>query len=357
MAYQLVVFTRYPTLTSAGMVVVGLAAGWLFLQILLMLHHIASRAKVISGCLNKLQGSTYRTFTVRECFASDEETYEDIDKWFVKSWFRFYGIRNLNISIDHLVHIHVVESPACLATLASYPLALFESHIFVHDTPEETKGLRRFYLLHEVGHTQLRIATFDLGMLAGVKHYLFYLCWVGLTVAWGGDVFVVLLSMVLAMVALYKENHRRMESVRLVDEVVADGFALGYLSKENLKLLAKNKYFPDILRDDDMSPLFNAIRLAKLKEHLALARDGWDDELIERTFEMLPTPALTTLTAMVLLAALPGLYAAAPTLWTLLWFLILDAALLLAFLISFVVSNMMNSVIGSMIRTSASPSR
>ena len=95
------------------------------------------------------------------------------------------------------------------------------------------------------------------------------------------------------MTTLTQEKRRRLESVKLVDEVAADGFALGYLSKENLELLA----------------------------------------------------------------ALPGLYAIAPTPWTLLWFLILDAALLLAFFISFVISNLMNSVIASMIRASASPSR
>lgn len=342
-------------MTSAGMVFISLAASHLFLNILLMMNHTSSRLKVIYGCLHKLKGSSFQTFTVEEFFDDDGETYKDIDKWFVKSWFRFYRIRD--ISLNHLVRIHVVQSSVCVTNLASHPLALFESHIFLHDGPEDTTGVRRFYLLHELGHTQLKILTSDFSLLAGIKHYLFYLCWVGTTVAWCGDVFIVLLAVVLATVSLSQERRRRLEMVKLVDEIMADGFALAYLSKENLALLEKNKYFPDILYDSHMSPFFNTIRLAKLRENLSLVINGGVDDLIEQAFEMLPLPRLVTLAALVLLIAIPGLYAAAPTPRTLLWFLAFDAALLLAFLVAFFVSNVMSAVINSTLSASVAPSR
>jgi hypothetical protein len=353
--YQLVVLARFPSLTSAGMFFISLAASHLFLNILLMMNHTSSRLKVIYGCLHKLKGSSFQTFTVKEFFNDDEETYKDIDKWFVKSWFRFYRIRD--ISLNHLVRIHVVQSPVCVTNLASYPLALFESHIFLHDGPEDTTGVRRFYLLHEIGHTQLKILTSDFSLLAGIKHYLFYLCWVGTTVAWSGDVFIVLLAVVLATVSLSQERRRRLEMVKLVDEIMADGFALAYLSKENLALLEKNKYFPDILYDSHMSPFFNTIRLAKLRENLSLVINGRVDDLIEQAFEMLPLPRLVTLAVLVLLTAIPGLYAAAPTPRTLLRFLAFDATLLLAFLVAFFVSNVMSAVINSTLSASAAPSQ
>lgn len=343
--YQLAVFLKYRSLTSAAMILIAFAASHLFLNILLMLNHTASRLRVIFGCLRRLQGSSFRTYTAREFFAGDEGRYEDIDRWFVKSWFRWYGIRD--ISLDHLVRIHVVEGSACLANLVSYPLALFESHIFVSEGPENTKGIHRFYLMHEIGHTQMKIAESDFGMLAGSKPSLFYMAWVGLTVAWSWDVSVALLSVLLATVALSQERRRRLETIRLFSEIMADTFALCYLSEENLALLGKNKYFPELLRDSDISPVFNAIRLAKLKESFSLASRQMVDELLEQTFEMFPRPNPILTTAFVLLAALPGLYAVAPTPRALLWFLLADVLLFLLFLACFIISNAMSWIIES----------
>lgn len=350
--YQLVVFTKFPSLSSAGMVVVGLVANHLFLNILLMINHTVSRLKVIFGYLNKLKGSSYQTFPVREFFVSDNQTYEDIDKWFVKSWFRWFGINDVNL--DHLVHIHVAESPYCVANLASYPLALFESHIFVNDIPKDTKGVRRFYLLHEIGHTQLKIVNSDYALLAGIKHYLFYLCWVGLTIIWTQDAVMSILAFVLALIIWSHERGRRMELIMLFDEILADCFALAYLSKEDLKMLEKNKYFPSLLYDADMPPLYNAVRLSKLKENLLLTLNDKHDEVLEETFKMIPFPKLLMLTVSMLLIALLGLYAAPPTLWALFWLFILDVILLIFFLLTFIISNSMSAIIKSKLKENPS---
>jgi hypothetical protein len=321
------------------MVVLGLIASHLVLQIVLMTRNSLVRWLLISGYLKELDGCTYTTFKVRDYFEQETENYEDIDKWFIKSMFRMIGLPNA--SIDHLVHIHVASGPRRSWNLAAYPLPLFESHLFVHEGPPTATGIQKFLLLHEIGHFVMKPINSEFGLTP----FIFLLGWISLTGAWNSTMLITTACYVLA-IALWREGTRHsLASVALADELLADAFALGYLGKETLLKMAGNKYLFSYLNDNNLNPTSNSIRLSKLRRDIDRRLAGNDDDMIQETLAMVPRPTLIAVVATILLVGLTGTVATAPSPRTLFWFLILDVVLLAVFLFMLMLALGMEQVV------------
>lgn len=319
--FQIAVFVRMPSLVSAGMIVIGAFVNHFSNNVVFILGAIVKRIGTIVGCIRKLHGRKITRYSPEDFL--DKETHADIDEWLVRRPFEILGIRGAKL--DQLTKIFVVEGG--LSNISCHSIPFLGSFIYLSDPPEETHGIRRFFVLHEIGHAQVNISALDFNRALGWNVPLFFLIWLFFALERSQSATLMAVAIFLGFLIWREKQKQDQLYSHLWEEIVADCFALGYLSEDDLARLANNKRL-EMLVDKSMPSIFNMIRLAKLRENLALALKGDHENMIERSYEGLPTEKVTPIAAAVTLNVLPAFYAANPTVPGLLWAAAVAAALL-----------------------------
>jgi hypothetical protein len=309
LVFQLVVFLRWPGPASAAMVVAGAMIGHCILNISYMITLIAAKVVEKIGVCDTAGRCEFHPYSVRD-FLGDE-AYEDLDRNLVK--------RLTPFDFDKIVRIYRVYQPGVLrANLQCYAAPLFGADIFITDKPSETRGVQRLFVLHEIGHSLLRMASLDYATVLGVRPFLFFLLWASSSIQWDRGSAFVFAAYVSSMLAWREDWKRKAELVRLNDEIIADGFAFSHIDIKDIQRIAKCKSLPN-LADPDMEPIHNLIRMANFRQYLQWALEGKVDDILGGAFKLLPKPRLMPLAAAVAGTSILGFYASAPSIATLGW--------------------------------------
>lgn len=320
--FQIVVFLRFPTLTSAAMVALGGLANHLLVNL-----HFLSRAARTWLLLHREVVGPFRDFVFHRVTVEqylDGADYADMDHWLVKK------MLGPSATLNDTVRVHVWRKPgAVVANLASYSVPFFGANVFLTDEPATIHGIRRYQVLHEIGHALMRIGTSTSFIELGVVPGLFFLAWFASTAEWtlhaaaGGLAYATVLF-------IWRTEIRRQRQVgRLMDEIVADGFAVGYLSPQDCRAAASSPLLP-YLKDRDLPELYNAIRLTRLREMLELGAAGDADRAFDLSVTDLPDLTLEASLPAILLVGVMGVYATPPTGGTVAWTGALTGGLLIA---------------------------
>ena len=327
LVFQLSVFFGNPSFTSFLLVLIGTFAGHLLVNIKLMIGLSSSIYRLLVDLRKGFSGQTY---SVRELFKDSldghEENFKDIEKYLIQ----LNGTRN--VSFDDMVKVHV--APGSCKFVCYTNNQLFESHIIISNIPKEGDGVQKFFILHEISHIIVRMLTQSVDLALGLLPYYFYILWILFFIQWTTNSFIVLLALLLSMILWNEDRKQRLNTSRLLDEVLADCMAIGYMSADDLEKLSKNRLVPKLLNDRAMIPLHNSMRLAKLRENINNAVSGkWGEgQVFEKLIvDYLPESNIRILFLGVLLLALPAYYATSSSWTKVLTFFGIDILFLLLF--------------------------
>lgn len=318
LVFQTIAFVRSPSVVSFLLIPLGLIAGHLFVNIIQNAKISYVRYSILPGCVKKYAGCTYSMYSVREYLS--EEAFRDISDFFGATFIRFF---DRNASLENMVKIYVIKkgtSAVVPSQLICYPVSLFASHIFVRDEPGKAGPSQRFQILHEIGHTQFRMLVEDFSTMVGLTPLFFYLCWLAGIVVWSSALLVPLLCFVAVMILFNEDRKLRIEQMRLKDEILADTFAIYNSTRADLQRIAANRLFYAAIKDQSLTPLDNAIRLASLRRNIDLALTGQNELLDEEVFSMIKPSSIGFLGSAVFVIGIFGFFAAPVTGWTLLWY-------------------------------------
>ncbi|NJL41824.1 MAG: hypothetical protein HC899_38005 [Leptolyngbyaceae cyanobacterium SM1_4_3] len=290
---------------------IGAFAGHLLANIKLMIGLSYSIYRLLTDLRKGFSGQTY---SVRELFKDSldghEENFKDIEKYLIQ----LNGTRN--VSFDDMVKVHV--APGSCKFVCYTNNQLFESHIIISNIPKEGDGVQKFFILHEISHIIVRMLTQSVDLALGLLPYYFYILWIPFFIQLTANSFVVLLALFVSMILWNEDRKQRLNTSRLLDEILADCMAIGYMSPGDLEKLSKNRLVPKLLNDRAMIPLHNSMRLAKLRENINYAVSGkWrEGQIFEKSIiDYLPESNVRILVLSVWLLALPAYYAT-PSSWT-----------------------------------------
>jgi len=327
LVFQLSVFFGNPSFTSFLLVLIGTFAGHLLVNIKLMIGLSSSIYRLLVDLRKGFSGQTY---SVRELFKDSldghEENFKDIEKYLIQ----LNGTRN--VSFDDMVKVHV--APGSCKFVCYTNNQLFESHIIISNIPKEGDGVQKFFILHEISHIIVRMLTQPVDLALGLLPYYFYILWILFFIQWTTNSFIVLLVLLLSMILWNEDRKQRLNTSRLLDEILADCMAIGYMSADDLEKLSKNRLVPKLLNDRAMIPLHNSMRLAKLRENINNAVSGkWGEgQVFEKLIvDYLPESNIRILFLGVLLLALPAYYATSSSWTKVLTFFGIDILFLLLF--------------------------
>jgi hypothetical protein len=303
LVFQFAIFLRWPSLASVIMVIAGGLIGHVVLNIFYMWMLINTKLLEKFGTYNLIQDCEFHPYSIRDFL--DDETYQDLNEHFVKRFAPF--------DFDKIVRIYRVYRPGALwANMQSFVYPLFGADIFIPDKPSETRGISRLLILHEIGHSLMRIASVEYATFLGIRPHLFFLLWVSFSIQWDWNSAFVFGAYALSMLAWREEWRRKMESVRLNDEILADGFAFYHIDVKDIQRIAKGKSFPG-LDDPEMDSLHNMVRMAKFREYVGLALERRIDEILTDGQQLLPKPQILNSLAAVFLTIIFGFYAPLPS--------------------------------------------
>lgn len=305
--FQLVVFALHPSGATAAMVLLGFAVNQLAVSIIFVRKVIRGRWRLVTGCLDRLRGCTLTPYPVREFLGP---AHEAIDNDYAGPALRGLGLSTMRLS--DMVRIYVIGGPGVISRLSCYydPLS-FRSHLFITDTPEDIRGIQRFFILHEIGHSQVTMVAAPVTMHLGVWPSLMLLAWMALTAPWNLTTLAVGIAFGCAVLVWWEEWKRGMTELRALDEVVADSFALEHLTPDELTRLARNRSL-SMLLDQQMGEIQNTMRLARLRENIDLALKGKIELVRQRTFAAVPQARWRLLLAAAGLTVSAGLCGAPP---------------------------------------------
>ena len=327
LVFQLSVFFGNPSFTSFLLVLIGTFAGNLLVNIKFMIGLSFSTYRLLVDLRKGFSGQTY---SVRELFKDSldghEENFKDIEKYLIQ----LNGTRN--VSFDDMVKVHV--APGSCKFVCYTNNQLFESHIIISNIPKEGDGVQKFFILHEISHIVVRMLTQPVDLALGLLPYYFYILWILFFIQWTTNSFIVLLALLLSMILWNEDRKQRLNTSRLLDEILADCMAIGYMSADDLEKLSKNRLVPKLLNDRAMIPLHNSMRLAKLRENINNAVSGkWGEgQVFEKLIvDYLPESNIRILFLGVLLLALPAYYATSSSWTKVLTFFGIDILFLLLF--------------------------
>jgi hypothetical protein len=321
--FQAAVFLRFPTLASAAMFVLGSLANQLFVNLFIVFRGARTwmllRAEVTS---------TFREFTFQSVPADLYlgADYSDMDFWLVKKF------RGPSATLNDTVSVYVLRKPgSVVSNLVSYSVPLGDAHVFLTEEPGSLRGVRRYQVLHEIGHALMGTTTSSAFVDVGIAAGIYFLFWFAGTTEWSVHALAGALAYAAVLVIWRSEIQRHRQLGRLTDEMVADGLAVGYLSPEDARAAADSPFLSH-LKDKELSDLHNAIRSARLREMFELRAAGEDVRIFELSIADLPQLTLAACLPAILLVGVMGVYATTPTGETVAWTGALTGVLFLLFL-------------------------
>jgi hypothetical protein len=313
--YQLVVLIRHPSWLSAGMVILSLLLNQAAIAIVILYRIVKSRRNLIEGCLDRMRDCTFTRYPVSRFL--DAATHGAIEN----SMFRnSTGVRGMiKAPLDEMIHLYVVTSTALVSQLSCYSAPTFvDSHIFISDPPENMGRMQRFFVLHEIGHTQTTLFVSPAFMRLWIWPYIWLILWALLTATWHAGTLIIVGAYMCATLLWWEEWNRRTGDQRMASEILADAFALSYLPADDLVRIATNKRLSELL-DGDMGNLQNTVRLALLRENIELTRHGGPDAVMSRAVSSVPEPEWKAVLGGMGLVMLMGFTGTPPEGRTVMW--------------------------------------
>ena len=115
---------------------------------------------------------------------------------------------------------------------------------------------------------------------------------------WTGHALIMIV--LISGIAVWRAEIRRLRQIeKLVEELTADAFSVGYMSEDDRNRLSKSRLIHRLV-DKDLPKLHNSIRIAKLKESLELVAAGEEDHLFDQTFDEISFFDLNTILSALL---------------------------------------------------------
>ena len=264
-------------------------------------------------------------------------------------------------SLEHLVKIYVIKSKKQNISdkkteipynLTCYAVSMFQSNIFVREEPAKAQGIQKYQILHEIGHTQFRMVVEDFSTVMGITPLIFYIFWILGATIWSVESLFAFICFIVVIILFREDRKRKIAQMRLNDEILADAFAISYLSEEDLFKVAANKYFERTIYDYSMTPLENAVRVASLRRNLEYALNDQTDRIITDLEDVFKPTSIAFLASSVLIIGALGLFTLPSSWWTLLWYGFLTIVLGVSFLFFFFSASVMEGMIENEIEKS-----
>ncbi|MEL6442136.1 MAG: hypothetical protein AAFQ80_23190 [Cyanobacteria bacterium J06621_8] len=224
------------------------------------------------GFVEKFSDCKFTKYSVKDYL--DNSTLEQAYEYSFAHLSRNLGWKFMSENIEDNIHILVVKkSPSNIVPkqLTTYSIPFDIAYIFVRDEPEKIKGVGKFFINHEIGHTLYVASREKMRVLIGSKTILFFLFWSLWFIHWNYQSFLVAIALVITSITMLREWNRRINKINLEDEMWADVFAVASLSTDERVRVSRyfSRYpFPPDSRMDEQQ---NALRVQNLKSNLEKA--------------------------------------------------------------------------------------
>lgn len=337
--------------SSLPIIVLVLLFEQLLTEICIKYDNLITKLKVIRGCLNIYESIPDAKIGAKKYLVSEylPNQYADIDEYLVKRIFGLFGANAF--SIDNTVDLYHIKSNNLVASnLTCYSIPL-RSYIFFNQSPsDKLSSFQKFSLLHELAHGCLKFMSGSPFASHGIKLYLIYsiiLIWL---LQWSIVPNLVLVGLVVILVLAFIERKYINNNKKLSDEIIADGFALGYLEEEDRDKIQKLSQYFKLLKDSELSPKQNDKRIKQLIENIELTKKGLDDDVLESSFSLHYKPHFLLLIATCIILIIPSVYSN-PTDWKVFFiFLGLTLLLLILFLFMHIIIDVLHKIITDRIK-------
>lgn len=323
----------------------------LLMEICIKYDNLITKIKVIRGCLNIYEGVPDVKVGAKKYLVSQylPNQYADIDEYLVKRIFGLFGAKAF--SIDNTVDLYHIKSDKLVASnLTCYSIPL-RSYIFFNQSPSDNLGsFQKFSLLHELAHGCLKFMSGSPFASHGIKLYLIYSIILFWLLKWSVVPNLVLIGLVVVLILAFIERKYINDNKKLSDEIIADGFALGYLEEDDRNKIYKLSHLFKFFEDSELSPKQNEKRIRQLIENIELTQKGLDDDVLESSFSLQYKPHFFLLIATCTILIIPSIYSK-PTDWTTFFiFLGLTVLLLVVFLFMHIIIDALHKVITDRIK-------
>lgn len=344
--YQATVLTCFFSWPAAALLVSGYLTNFIFVALVATSSLLAQRSILVASYLKEFQECSYKKHKVEDYLSS--EAFARANELSFQKALNTIGFSMYNFAHD--VKIFAVKkgrSKRRPLQLKAYSVPYLYSYIFLWTDPEQTQGLQKFFVYHEVGHVLREPVLAKARLSSGNKSLFFFLIWVSWTTTWTLHTALIFTALITVFLVLSSEWKARIQSHRLKDEMAADYFALKSLTEEERLIVAK--YFSTHPLPHDVSLQENNRRRAE-EFNVNIAGEKKDE--METTSandldENRESPLL--LTALLLIITL-GTISGEPT-WELVWsnakFVLapLSILLLLVMFLTMLVGDHIDSVI------------
>ncbi|MBD2214772.1 hypothetical protein H6G27_33735 [Nostoc linckia FACHB-104] len=257
------------------MLILGLVRNVLFNNIIAGIDSCFKHSIIIDGYIQKFSDCRYIKYSLRDYI--DENAFKQANEFSFWRFARDLGWKVGTKNIEEEIQILVVKKGAsgvCPSQLATYTVPFDNSYIFVRDEPDKIKGVGKFFVYHEVGHTLYTTTRHKLRLVISNKTFFFFLFWSLWTVIWTFQSILVAVCLVLTSITMLREWKRRFNASRLEDEMWADIFAISALSDEDRIRVARFFLRYPLPPDPDLDKQQNSLRFEHLNQNLALAEDN-----------------------------------------------------------------------------------
>lgn len=274
--FQIIILIKFPSVVALVILIEGIIANVLFNNILAGFDSFIRFCQFFQGFIEKFSECTYIQYNIENYL--DQDALEQANEYSFGHLSRTFGWRFMSEKLEENIHILVVKkSPSNVVPkqLTTYSIPFDKAYIFVRDEPERIKGVGKFFIYHEIGHTLYTAARHKIRIVYSNKTFLFFLFWSLWFVDWHYQSFLIAVAFVLTSITMLREWNRRINKSNLEDEMWADIFAISSLpDKDRIRV---SRYFsrypfpPDSRMDEQQ----NTLRVNNLT--LNLERASKDD--------------------------------------------------------------------------------
>lgn len=267
--FQIIILIRFPSIAALVILIEGIIANVLFNNILAGFDSFMRLSQLFKGFIEKFSECTYIQYNIENYL--DRDALEQANEYSFGHLSRSFGWRFMPEKLEENIHILVVKkSPLNVVPkqLTTYSMPFDKAYIFVRDEPERIKGVGKFFIYHEIGHTLYTAARHKIRILYSNKTFLFFLFWSLWFVDWHYQSFLIAIAFVLTSITMLREWNRRINKSNLEDEMWADIFAISSLPDKDRIRVARyfSRYpFPPDSRMDEQQ---NTLRVKNLTFNL-----------------------------------------------------------------------------------------
>lgn len=267
--FHIFVLIKFTSFISLIILFEAALANILFNNILTGFDCFIKLSQFFVGFIEKFYDCKFTPYSIKDYL--DDDILQQAYEYSFASISRNLGWKFMSENIEENINILVVKkSPSNIVPkqLTTYSIPFDKAYIFVRDNPDKIKGVGKFFVYHEIGHTLYIASREKMRVLIGNKTLLFFLFWSLWFVNWSYQSCLIAIALIISSITMLKEWNRRIDEINLEDEMWADVFAISSLSEEERVKVSKyfSRYpFPP---DSRMNKQQNDLRVQNLKLNL-----------------------------------------------------------------------------------------